>query len=469
MLAITPLLDKQSQVPIYTQLYIYIREQIECGLLQQGAHLPSIRQLALHLHISKNTIEAAYQQLLAEGYIESKARNGYTILPLEELVRPSLVHGHESSEKLTEADESGIRYDFRYGNMDLERFPHELWKSCLIDSVSEKSNEVLGYGHRLGSSELRTVIAAYIYESRGVVCQPNQIVICAGTQQAISLMCQLLPLQEIQIGIEDPGFNGVKTIFRNHGCSLVPVPLEHDGISIERLYESSAKAVYVTPSHQFPLGMVLPVQKRLKLLQWANEHDGLILEDDYDSEFRYYGQPIPSLKALDSTDRVIYMGTLSKSFLPAARLSYIVWPAELIQTVQKKLELYSQPVSPIIQQAVLNFMKQGHFSRHIRRMKRIYQSKHKTLIQAINRWLGQRVEVIGDKSGLHLLLDVKGRNASELIALAALHGCRVYSPQAHWEDPLLCPPGYIMLGFGGLNEQELEEGIRLLSEAWFPS
>jgi GntR family transcriptional regulator/MocR family aminotransferase len=269
--------------------------------------------------------------------------------------------------------------------------------------------------------------------------------------------------------MEDPGYDGVKTIFRNHGCTLTPIPLEQDGLSIDHLLESAAKAVYVTPSHQFPLGMVLPIQKRSRLLQWASERDAIIIEDDYDSEFRYYGQPIPSLKAMDSANRVIYMGTLSKSFLPAARLSYIVLPKALMDSILPRLMSYNQPVSPIIQQAVMLFMSSGHFTKHIRRMRRMYQSKHKTVTSSIAKRMGERVEVIGDMSGLHLLLHVKGRDSGELIQLAEQSNCRVYSPQRHWDNPVQCPPGYIMLGFGGLEETEIEEGISLLSEAWFRS
>ncbi|NIK75922.1 GntR family transcriptional regulator/MocR family aminotransferase [Paenibacillus castaneae] len=471
MLAITPLLDKENNTPLYMQLYKYIREQIEGGMLLQGSCLPSIRQLASHLNISKNTIEAAYQQLLAEGYVESKARNGFIVQQLEELPRPALLRtkpeASSSSNISDKNDVPEIRFDFRYGDMDLSRFPHDVWKACLIDALSERTNEVLGYGDRQGNPHLRAEIASYIFESRGVNCHADQIILCAGTQQAISMLCQLLALNNVPIGMEDPGYDGVKTIFHHHNCKLIPIPLQQDGLHVELLQGSAAKAVYVTPSHQFPMGMVLPIQKRMKLLQWAKERKALIIEDDYDSEFRYSGQPIPSLKALDSSDQVIYMGTLSKSFLPAARLSYIVLPQAVLGSIRSKLMSYSQPVSPIIQQAVLLFMRRGHFARHVRRMRRLYQSKHKKLLNAISYWMGDRVEVIGDRSGLHILLDVKGRNSSELIQLAEQGNCRVYTSQAHWNDPLQCPASFVMLGFGGIEESELETGIRLLSLAWF--
>lgn len=474
MLAISPVLQKQSTQPIYLQLYRYIREQIEAGALAEGIQLPSIRQLAIHLGVSKNTVEAAYQQLVSEGYVDSKERGGYKVLPFEELLwpppeSPKTGQAHikpEAAEPLIRR-EKPVRFDFQYGGMEINRFPHEAWKSCLVGAVSERSGDVLGYGHHLGDAGLREEIAKYVYESRGVYCLPGQIVVCAGTQQTVGLLCQLLKLSGKSVAMEEPGYSGVKTVFRNYGCLLTPIPVEHDGISAEHLYASSADVVYVTPSHQFPIGMVLPVHKRTKLLQWAIDRSGIIMEDDYDSEFRYYGQPVPSLKALDTADRVIYMGTLSKSFLPSARLSYLVIPQSLMLSIQEELPEYSQSVSPIIQRAVMLFMKRGHFTRHIRKMRRIYQAKHKSLTSAIRRWMGERVDIIGDRSGLHLLLDVKGRRSEELLMLAERAACRVYSPAKHWNDSDECPPGYVMIGFGGLEESELEEGIRILSEAWF--
>lgn len=471
MIAISPILDKQANQPIYLQLYKYIRAQIESGALVEGVQLPAIRQLALHLGVSKNTIEASYQQLLSEGYIDSKERGGYRVLPLEELVWPITETDGPADNPLSPTETSNatrnVRYDFQYGDMEIERFPHEAWKSCLVDAVSRRSCDVLGYGHFQGDVELREEIARYVFESRGVYCKPEQIVVCAGTQHSVSMLCQLLSLRERSIGMEEPGYSGVKTVLRNHGCSISPINLEHDGIQVEGLYTAGVQIAYVTPSHQFPVGMVLPIHKRTRLLQWAIDCDGLLLEDDYDSEFRYYGQPVPALKALDTAEKVIYMGTLSKSFLPAARLSYLVLPSGLMASVQSKLACYSQPVSPIIQKAVTLFMKRGHFARHIRKMRRIYQGKHKAVTAAIQRWMGEFVEVIGDRSGLHLLLNVKGRDSAELLQLAERADCRVYSPAHHWNNTDDCPPGYVMIGFGGMEEAQLEDGIQRLSEAWF--
>lgn len=468
-LGFTPLLDASGATPIYVQLYQYIRSQIENGAIGPGTALTSIRQLAQHLSISKNTVETAYQQLLAEGYIQSRERNGYLVLPLDQLSE-SLEHHTVTSEpihKIAAAPSEKINYDFKYGDIELRRFPLSHWKKCMIEALSHPDIDVLGYGDRQGHAGLRTEIANMVFHSRGISCMPEQIVLCAGTQHAVSLLCQLLKLRGKAVGIEDPGYHGVRTVLRNHGCKLVPVVLEKDGVSLESLHASGVGAVYVTPSHQFPLGMVLPVQKRLQLLQWAADHRSFIIEDDYDSEFRYNSQPIPSLKALDRQERVIYLGTFSKSFLPAARLSYIIFPPELLQGIRDELQNYSQAVSPIIQQAIWHFMKRGDYARHVRRMKRLYQAKHKALTTAVSSYLNERAEIIGGDSGLHILLNVKGKSRSSLIDQAARRGCKVYDPERHWLDPGCCPDSYIMIGFGGLSEDELTAGVKLLSEAWF--
>ncbi|WP_027087073.1 PLP-dependent aminotransferase family protein [Cohnella panacarvi] len=478
MITLTPTLDKTSGQPLYLQLYAYIRDEIEAGAIPAGDKLPAILALSAHLKVSKNTVETAYQQLVAEGYAESRSRSGLYALPVEEPPHapPSGKRKHPQGRRGTAAppfspspDASGIAFDFRYGDVEMERFPMGAWRRCLLEALNDSNQRrVLDYGHPQGEEELRSEIAGYLYQSRGIPCTASQIVLCAGTQHSVSMMCQLIPLRGMRVALEDPGYNGVRTSLYGHGCELVHVPLDADGIQVDRLYDTDASAVYITPSHQFPLGMVLPIQRRNKLLQWANERNGLIIEDDYDSEFRYVGQPIPALKAMDHNDRVIYMGTLSKSFLPAARLSYIVLPEPIARSVREKLVLYSQPVSPLIQQAMLRFMREGFFGRHVRKMRRLYQLKHRALLAALQRHMGARIEIIGQKAGLHLLIDVKaGIPSAGLIDLASKVGIRVYSPAVQWSTPSQCPPSYIMLGFGGLNEYTIDEAVGRLAGAWF--
>lgn len=466
MIEITPLLNRDKGVSLYSELYCYIKSEIESGSIALHTRLPSIRQLAQYLTISKNTVEAAYQQLLLEGYVESRLRSGYYVLPIDEV---SIIPATSPFIVSAPTVKAEFRFDFSYGDIEVDRFPMRAWGSCLTDSLYENPHDLLGYGNKQGDFDLRSEIALHVFQSRGVACHPDQIIISSGTQQSIGLLCQLLHLRGERIGIENPGYHGVRTVLRNHGCVITPIALEQDGLSIDELNTSDVRAVYVTPSHQFPMGMILPIQKRNQLLRWAEDNEALIIEDDYDSEFRYVGQPIPALKALDSGDRVVYLGTFSKCFLPAARLSYMVLPTSTMAQIQEGLQSYNQSVSPIIQRAVYLFMHHGHFARHIRKMRRIYQSKHKALIRAIIHYMGNRVDVIGHQSGLHILLDVKGRSSEQLMEQARLHSIQVYSPRDQWLDPDKCPASYVMLGFGGIHEEAMEEAIQLLQQAWFGS
>lgn len=466
-MGLSPILNKQGEIPVYKQLYAFIKQEIEAGKLLANDRLPSIRQLSSHLMLSKNTVETAYQQLLAEGYVISKPRSGLQVLPLERIAPINSATSEYDRETRRElASNERILFDYQYGDVELDHFPMKAWKKCLLDALDSHSYEVLGYGDRQGNGDLRAEIARYLYPSRGVACSPDQVFLCSGTQQAISLLCQVLPLPSL-IAMEDPGYNGVRTVLANHGRELVSIPLESDGLDVGQLKQHDVDAVYVTPSHQFPLGSVLPVQKRTKLLQWAYEREGLIIEDDYDSEFRYQGQPVPALKAMDVGDRVIYLGTFSKCFLPSVRMSYIVLPEKLATDFRNGIASYSQSVSPLLQQAMLLFMQGGHFERHVRKMRKLYQANHRTLLKAIQQHLGDRVEVIGQKAGLHLLLEVRNRDSMELIELASEQGVKVYSPRNHWMDPAQCPSSYLMLGFGGMNERRIEEGIIRLKRAWF--
>jgi len=472
MISITPEIDKTSKVPVYQQLFAYMKKQIETGMISENDRLPSIRQLAAYLTISKNTVEMVYQQLLAEGYIQSKPRSGLFVLPMERLrvsghtanaAEPAPINEVQEPEKPMEAC-----IDFEYGDVALAHFPVKQWKRCLMDSLDDLSNDVYGYGDRQGHVGLRGEIARYLYQSRGVLCGPEQIFLSAGTQQSISLLCQLLPLSP-QVAMEEPGYHGVRVVLANHGREVIPIPLEPDGVSADLLQASKARTIYVTPSHQFPIGTVMSVQRRVQLLQWAANNDGYILEDDYDSEFRYQGQPIPALKAMDTGDRVIYLGTFSKSFLPGVRLSYIVLPQTLALTYRKAMQAYSGSVSPILQAAIYRFMERGYFEGHVRKMRRLYQLRHKTLIRAIQEHLGSRVDIIGQKSGIHLILNVYNRSSAELIELAAQQGVKVYTPGVHWMEPEACPDSYMLLGFASLGEEQIREGIRRLQASWFPA
>lgn len=462
---ITPAFNKTG-IPLYMQLYQYIKTGIEEKRLEEGSRLPSIRTLAAHLQVSKTTVENAYQQLLAEGYIVSKMKSGMFVQQLD------LDISHEKVDKAktevhTQKAAPRILYDFQYGNIDPNEFPLHAWKKAIRDYIDLQEDELFTYGDNQGSAALRREICDYLFRSRGIECHHDQIVITAGTQSSIDMICHLLDMNEREAAIENPGYNGVRAVFHQHACKLMPIPVQEDGIKIDELWKTLARLVYVTPSHQFPTGGIMPIQKRLSLLKWAEQKSAYIIEDDYDSEFRYEGQPIPALKSLDKGDRVIYCGTFSKSFLPAARLSYVVLPHTLMNDYQSKFGIYNQAVSPIIQGAMVQFMKNGDFYRHLRKVKVSYQKKYQLLIRLLTSHFGDKAEIIGHKAGLHLLLELKGRDAHQLISEAEAAGVQVYSTKHFWMDENGAPASQILLGFGALTEKQLEEGIRILRNCWF--
>lgn len=458
---ITPFLDRELKEPLYSQLYHWIKKEIEEGRLLTGMKMPSIRQLMQHLKISRNTVEVAYQQLQSEGYLESIPKSGIWVAEIEK----PIIHPIEMEQTIVFdcKPSSEVFVDFEYGNVDLDKFPLKQWKKCLTDVIDQENDWLFQYGDNQGEFALRQQISNYLLQSRGVHSTPEQIVITAGTQNSIALICKLLALQGKSVAIEEPGYSGVRSVFLDKGCCIENVPLDKDGLSVEYMQTCTAKAVYVTPSHQFPLGMVLPISKRVRLLKWASQTGSYIIEDDYDSEFRYQGKPIPSLKSLDEDEKVIYLGTFSKSFLPSVRLSYIVVPPSLFDQYLQKNAAYNQSVSPIIQRAMAKFMQSGEFERHIRRMRKLYQRKHQALLRSIEQHMGSKVEIIGEKSGLHILLRIKGISSNILIENGLQKGVKVYSPSRFWFNSNSKDNSYIMLGFGGLSIEKIEDGVKLLA------
>ncbi|WP_034671216.1 PLP-dependent aminotransferase family protein [Ectobacillus panaciterrae] len=457
-------LDQDIKLPLYIQLYEHIKTEIQLGRIKEGEKLPSIRNLAQVLQVSKQTIETAYQQLIAEGYVQSRPRSGIIVLPVEEkepnLVRFSAVFASAP------AEERNVLYDFKYGDIDVDLFPMKIWRQCINTALDGPARDILLYGPYQGNADLRDEIRKYVFRARGISCSAEQIFLFGGTQQSVSFLSRLLHLQDGNVAMENPGYEGVRSVFLHYNCNIIPISLEKDGICIDELQKIRAKAVYVTPSHQFPLGMVLPIGKRLQLLQWACDTSSFILEDDYDSEFRYIGKPIPSLKSLDKEERVVYCGTFSKCFLPAARISYVILPLSLVEQGKQHINHCSQAASPILQKALSIFMKEGYFERHIRRMKTLYQHKHKVLLQSIEQFMGDHVNVIGQRAGLHILLHIKNGDAAHLIKKAEEHGIQVYSPARHWLHQEEAPSAFVMLGFGGLSQENIREGIRLLALIW---
>ncbi|UZQ52015.1 PLP-dependent aminotransferase family protein [Clostridium kluyveri] len=467
MIEIMPIWDYSKNTPLYVQLYEYIKKEIQIGTIKPETKLPSKRKLASYLGISQNTIQTAYEQLCAEGYVESKPRIGIFVKRLEDKLLCSLPLIHKPDENIKLKDNFDYLIDFCPRDVDLNNFPHSTWRRLATQCLYSEQSDILLTGEPQGEEDLREEISKYLFQSRSVRCVPEQIIIGAGTQYLLILLCMLLGKEYIY-AIENPGYNKVRNVFRDQGINVHPIPIDKDGICIEDLRKSSARIVYITPSHQFPYGMIMPVSRRLELLKWCEEKDGYIIEDDYDSEFRYNGNPIPSLQGLGSNGTVIYMGTFSKSLIPSIRISYLVLPSKLLEKYQESFKIYKQTVSRFHQDTLYRFMKEGYWERHIHKMRTLYRKKHAILLSAIDKHMKEKVEIIGKKSGLHILLKVKnGMTEEKLIQSARKMKIKIYPTSIYYAECVSSEFPLILLGFGGLTEIHIEEGIQILKKAWF--
>ncbi|MCB2288586.1 PLP-dependent aminotransferase family protein [Clostridium sp. CS001] len=468
------IINGESDIPLYLQVYNQIKEQITTGQILVGEKLPSTRKLSTTLNVSRNTVENAYQQLCSEGYIESKAGSGFISLKLDFIDNPKPVSKVlKNIEKVKEVVHkegygNNYKYNFSYGGLSSSDFPQGLWRKISNKCISSIDAESFtSYKATKGEPDLQIELMKYLTQSRGVSCIPEQIIITSGMEYCLSLLCQLLRGDFQKIALEDPGYLGAKNIVINNGYEVIPIGLDKDGINIEELESSSAKIVYVTPSHQFPTGSVMSIQKRLKLLDWAIRKEGIIIEDDYDSEFRYNSRPIPSLQGIDSKGCVVYIGTFSKSLSPSLRLNYMILPPALLEKYDKLFNRYQCSVPFIEQKVVQQFMHLGHWDRHLRRICLTSKRKHDILIQTIHEQMGSKVIVHGKGAGLHILLEFNnGLSEEQLIERAKNCGVIVSPVSVFWMKPDKYSNNMILLGFGKMSENEIVEGITALKNAF---
>lgn len=466
LLEITPILNDTLDEPLYVQLYQFIKDEICTGVILTGTRLPSIRQLSNYLKVSRNTVDSAYQQLIMEGYVESRPRSGLFVMNVEFDIPTHPVIPSPIAQQ-NDASQREIDIDFRYGNVDSVHFPYTTWRKLTLRCIQSDQKVLFTYGNPQGEYGLRLEIAKYLHHSRGVVCSPEQIVIGAGIQQLMGLLSQIIRLDGCTVAMEDPGYDGVRCVFERHGYHVKPIPLDEQGIKVDSLYKSKANVVYVTPSHQFPCGMIMSFARRMQLLKWAEKIGGIIIEDDYDGEFRYVGKPIPALQGINLNNNVVYLGSFSKSFLPSIRMGYMILPPSLLQRYHQDYQLYDHTVSIIHQLTLQQFMEQGHWERHIRRMRNVYQKKQAVLIREIKNCFGDLVYITGKEAGLHILLKVRnGMSEKELIDQALKCGVCVYPVSRHWIESNRMESVMIQLGFGGLTEEQIIEGVKRLKNAW---
>lgn len=465
-------IQKNSNYPIYIQIYRKIKEDIEKGNIAHGERLPGIRTLAKTLGIGINTVSQAYAQLAVEGYIESKHGSGYIVLdtrnkaPNESYLQQDI---SSVSMELTELNEFVTLYDFQYGEFPYEQFPFKLWRKYTSQILlSPQEGSINQYHDKQGDLLLRQEIKKYLHKSRGMVCCEDQIIVGCGLHYSLDILCKLFAKENNMIAMEEPGYSGARDVFINNNYHLHLFPATIDGLNISSIYHSGACAAYVTPSHQFPYGTVMPISARMELLNWANVNNTYIIEDDYDSELRYDANPIPALHSLDIHDRTIYIGTFSKSLSPSLRVNYMVLPVQLLAKYHGMFHSYNSPVSWLTQHVLAAYMKDENYERHIRKMCLTYKKRHDVFIQEATKMFGNKVILHGLGAGLHFVLEfLDGKEQDWLIKQAEKVGVKVYPMIPFWKDKEACPKNMLFTGYSLLNEQQIREGIALLQSAWF--
>ncbi len=456
-------LNPHSKTPLYEQIYNYIKENIQEGRIACGEKLPSTRALSRYLDVSRSTVELAYEQLLSEGYIESQPCRGFFASRLEGLYR--LTQAKEQPEEAKE-ESKAYRYDFTPHGVDLKSFPYHVWRKLSREILIDDRTELFRSGDSQGEYGFRRAVARYLYQARGVNCTPEQVVIGAGSDYILMLLSIILGTDHTA-AFEDPTYMQAFRLAKDLGFFTVPVPVDKDGMRVAALAETAADIAYVTPSHQYPTGIVMPVRRRMELLKWAGERPGrYIIEDDYDSEFRYKGKPIPALQGYDSRDKVIYLGTFSKSIAPAIRLSYMVLPDPLLEKYQKKHRFINSTVSKVDQLIVQKFIEEGYYERHLNKTRALYKGRHDALIEEL-RPLLDICRISGEHAGVHLLLTFQKKiTERELIRAAADEDIRVYGLSDYRIQRSEKDWPTILLGYANLTEEQIREAAGTLVTLW---
>lgn len=481
--AITPIIavDRRARAPLHRQIYSAYRDAIVRGTLRPGQRVPSTRGLASDLGVSRIPVLGAYAQLIAEGYFQSRTGAGTTVslsLPDQrELIEPRRAHftATRASRQPRKVAEHASLPDsianppwrrgwgaFGVGQVAADHFPFREWNRMVARHSRTGGLKSLDYGHPMGLKSLREAVAAYLRTARGVRCEAEQIMIVSGSQQALDIAARVLIEPGNRVWIEEPGYRYAKYVFALNRCRAIPVPVDEEGLNvavgIRRCGE--ARAALVTPSHQYPLGVTMSASRRLQLLDWAASSGAWILEDDYDSDYRYEAMPISSLQGLDSNSRVIYIGTFSKVLFPSLRLGYLVIPSDLVERfLMVRLAMDIGPA--VFAQAVLaDFIDEGHFSRHVRRMRVLYRERRNALVESIEKELGAAAKVSGEQAGMHLCVMMDGIVDREVVGRAGRDGLLLVALSSSYMGKE-ARQGFV-LGFGSTAAREMGSAVRKL-------
>jgi GntR family transcriptional regulator/MocR family aminotransferase len=465
----------EGEGPLSRQIYLWLRQAILLGTIRPGERLPATRDLAEQLHVSRTVVLLSYDHLLAEGFVEGRRGSGTYVSAGLTTAHPN---ASKDSAKLRLArfgvaaiaaepkinvfrrQSIPLRYDFAYGRSAVQEFPFETWRRILLRRARKASARTLDYAPSAGNLGLREAIVSHLRRSRAVTCDASQVIIVNGSQQALDLVVRVLMERGDRAAIEDPHYQGAREILRTAGVRLHPVPVDKDGLDPSKLPQNARMAL-VTPSHQFPTGAVLPLARRLALLEWAKRVNAVVVEDDYDGEFRYEGQPVESLQSLDTEGRIVYIGTFSRTIFPALRIGYLIAPKSLIPALTIAKWLCDRHTATLEQETLAEFIASGAYERHLRRACRGNALRREALLDAIQKYLGDRVSVTGDRSGTHVVLWPREREVEEaIIDRAASRGVAIYGIAQYF---LKASSGVgLMLGYSRMKPEEIREGIRRL-------
>lgn len=474
--------DRKASQPLHRQIYDAHRTAILNGSLRPGQRIPSTRVLASELGVSRFPVLNAYAQLFAEGYLESRVGAGTVVssaLPDQFTTSTppagARVAATRSGPRSVAKRSSILRREnspwhrgsgaFNVGEVAFDQFPLQIWSRLVARCCRKMDRMAFHYGDQMGSRILRETIARYLRTSRSLRCEADQIMIVSGSQQALELSARVLLDPYSRVWVEEPCYRLAREVFALAGCRIITVPIDHEGLDVAAGIQRSrkARAAFVTPSHQFPLGVTMSASRRLQLLDWAQSAGSWIIEDDYDSEYRYDSLPIASLQGLDNNARVIYIGTFSKVLFPSLRLGYLVIPLDLVDrflVIRRAMDL-GPPT--FYQEVLADFIGEGHFERHIRRMRVLYHERRSVLVASIRKELGSKVEVLGSEAGMHLTITLKEKGSDVEIAQRAAN-------QNLWIWPL--SPSYLneaaqqgfILGFGNTTPAEIPRAVRKLRD-----
>ncbi len=441
---------------LYLDLYEKLKKQIIEGQYQSNDRFPSKRQLSEHLSLSNTTIEHAYQLLLDEGFIYSKPRSGYYVSDIESLPvlpNPYVTISNEQIDGIDlNVEHNDYDYSFNLSEIDAEHFPSHLFRKYAKEVFEDHNLDFLQRGNKQGEFELRQQIAHYLFTSRGVTAHPQQIVIGSSTEQLLNMLTDIL--ESSSFIIEKPSYPPIKQVLDKKKFKYLQVPVEKSGIQTKPIFSSNYNVLYITPSHQFPTGHVMNLKKRTQLINWAqHQTNRYIIEDDYDSEFRYFGKPIPALQSLDSQDKIIYISTFSKSIYPSCRIAYIVLPPKILD-LYHQYEYSEANTAPVhIQRIIAQFMSSGSFERHLNKMRKIYKEKLTYILNALSPY-EEQLKVDGALTGMHFTLTVlNGLSIEECIDRAKHHLLKLTPYQ--FDDDVKIKPKFI-IGFGGIPKEQLK-------------